>query len=262
MDLIHALAAHHLATPLNDATVVAVDLREPAEQAHARLQEHDFDQAPLRDRGRWVGWVATKNLQGGTKIKGCYHALDASRFAGAVSSINDVLPHLAETGFCFTVGRGGLEGFITPSDLDRHAARCHFHVLISAVEMSLSSLIRVSVRESDVVKSIPCHQVGTGPEGAAFSLRLAYEEARASGRETHAVECLGLGDMVALLEKEGRILTSDLHKRLLKVRDLRNPVMHPTRSLSTLGAGHLARVADAAFEAQQELKALLDVSDG
>src|SRR3954447_4310411 len=149
MDLLDALGAHHLATPLAEAEAVA--LAEPSQVARERLMSRGFDQAPVRDRERWVGWASTAALQPDRKIKSSYRALDTSPIAGASASINDVLPHVAKAGFCFTVGRSGLEGFITPSDLDRHAARVHFYVLISAVEMVLSEIIRETMDEADIV---------------------------------------------------------------------------------------------------------------
>lgn len=54
LDLIDALEAHHLATPLPDA--LDVFLREPGSEAHARLMSAGFDQGPVRDRQGVASW--------------------------------------------------------------------------------------------------------------------------------------------------------------------------------------------------------------
>ncbi len=213
-----------------------------------------FDQAPVRDRERWVGWVSTAALQPDRKIKSIYRALDTSPIVGAAASINDVLPQLAKAGFCFTVGRSGLEGFITPSDLDRHAARVHFYVLISAVEMALSQILREVVPQRQLIEWMSHARAGATVPGSPFD---SYATAKSTGTETHAVEYLYLGEMVEFLHQQRRDeIPKDLRDKLVMVRNLRPTIMHPTRGLATLGAAHLSAVARAGVSAERELQAL------
>ncbi len=177
-----------------------------------------------------MGWVKTASIDPARSVKACYQRLEVSRFAGSATSINDVLPHLAEAGLCFTVGRSGLEGFITPSDLDRHAARCHFCLLVAGVEMLLSAMIRKLVPEEELVAAISTHPVRVSPDGGPETLRSSYEAARAEGRDTHAVEYLYLGELSQLLiSAMGDKMPANLEKQLVMVRNLRPTVMHPTR---------------------------------
>lgn len=102
-----------------------------------------------------------------------YVDLTASRFCGSSASINDVLPHLASAGFCFVVGRAGMDGCIVRSDLDRHPARSHFYNLVAGVEIRLSDLIRLVISPVDVAG---CISDRTRFDGGA-SLLTAYQEA-------------------------------------------------------------------------------------
>ncbi|MBA2769239.1 MAG: hypothetical protein H0U35_08935 [Sporichthyaceae bacterium] len=253
MKIIDALAAHHIATPLKDAETV--EINEAAGDARERLQAKNFDQAPVVKQSAVVGWVATNRLSDGSRVKGFYQPLERSRFAGASSSINDVLPHLAAPGFCFTVWRAGLEGFITPSDLDRHAARCHFYLLVAGVEMALSSVVRSLAPESELIEHISTHPMRPGENGGVETLRSTFEAARRAGRDTHPVEYLYLGELIEILAFRLDMDIS-LVKNLEMVRDLQTTVMHPTRALSRLGATQLAAAAGAAVVAHEQLRAL------
>lgn len=209
-----------------------------------------------------MGWVLTASIDKTKQVRHSYRPLEISRFAGSATSINDVLPHLAETGFCFTVGRTGLEGFITPTDLDRHAARSHFYLLVSAVEMQLSAIVRSHVPEQDLVSRIsdtPLHVAG---DAEVETLRARYERAKSRGNETHAVEYLYLGELIDILERISLAgVDAALLAQLRAVRDLRPTVMHPTRSLAAQGAAQLASVAKAAVSAKGTLDGLLRPAD-
>ena len=244
MRIIDALEAHRLATPLKDAHKVF--LNAPAAEARVELEASSFDQAPVYLKGHTlVGWVATRSLVDGTTVKAAYQPLSQSPFAGASTSINDVLRHLASPGFCFTVGREGIEGFITPSDLDRHASRCHFYILVAGVEMMLSSAVKSLVPERDLVERISTHPMSGGADHPARTLRKMYDEARDDGRDTHAVEYLYLGELIDVAAAAAKF-SSTLITQLELVRDLRTTVMHPTRALTRLGANQLASAAAAA----------------
>lgn len=251
-DLKHVFTAESISTPLQEA--VAVQLQDDAQEAADRLAQFRYNQAPVQNRGRTVGWVSLASLRkSNARVNATYQPLERSRFAGSAASISDVLPALATSGFCFTVGRSGLEGFIVPSDLDRHASRCHFYLLVAGVEMLLSQRLRaddvpeeaVSGAISDAPLYLP---PGSDHEQAPRTLRERYEAARREDREVHPVEYLHLGSMIDLFrEHASDVCDTQLYNDLRKVLELRPTVMHPTRALTAGGdTMHLAAVAEAA----------------
>jgi predicted transcriptional regulator len=57
--------------------------------------------------------------------------LDKSAIVSAESSVASVLQLLRRHNFVFTADKDGLAGFIVPSDLDRHATRSYFYLLVA-----------------------------------------------------------------------------------------------------------------------------------
>lgn len=253
--LAEALPASSVATPLAEAIVVEVG-EHPAHAA-TRLATQGLDQAPVLRRKTLIGWASTEALRRARTVKEAHHRLEDSRFAGSASSINDVLPHLAGHGLCFTVGRRGIEGFIVPSDLDRHAARTHFYLLVSSVEMLLSSTLRKSTDADQLVHRISTHRVRTTVDGKEETLRSMYEEARNAGLDAHPVEYLYLRELVDAFCDRYPVST-EIRRRLNLVCDLRTDVMHPTRPLARKGAAQLASAASAAMSLQEDIPAAAD----
>lgn len=184
MELLHAIEARYLATPLAEA--LTVDLRRFASKAERELIDGGFTQAPVTHSGKLVGWVSLERLAGCDLVSDAYTDLTGSRFCGSAASINDLLPHLAETGFCFVVGRGGIDSIVVPSDVDRHAARSHFYNLVAGVEIAIADLIRREIDPGEVASWI-----SDRPQfGGGGSLRQTFDEAKQRGVETHPVEYL------------------------------------------------------------------------
>ena len=128
------------------ATAVTVELTEPPEMAHDRLKLARFDQAPVMRAGRPVGWVTTEALDRRKSVKSSLAALEDCILVSAESSIADILPLLAENNFLFVIGAGEVLGFIVRSDLDRHAVRSYFYLLIAGIEMQLSEIVKHSCK--------------------------------------------------------------------------------------------------------------------
>jgi len=100
-----------------------------------------FDQAPVVDGTHVVGWVVTAHLLNAERVKGVMKPLALSAIVSNEASIADVLQLLAQEGLVFTVGDNGVSGFITPSDLERHAARSHFYLLVAGIEMLITTIV-------------------------------------------------------------------------------------------------------------------------
>jgi hypothetical protein len=235
------------------------------------LKSGGFDQAPVSSGSAWVGWVQKSSLEAmrnGERVKSAFHHLSATAIVSERASIAEVLKHLARVGFVFTASGDGLVGFVTPSDLERHAARNHFFVLVAGVEMLLSELVRYHYPVEAIEDMIPADQLpeldpANTRKPRSGSLRERYMAAKSRHSETHPVEYLYLGqlkDLVIALGEAGRIASWDtrLGSTLDKVVDIRADVTHPTRSLiARRDAKALLNVATAAEDAHLALSQYL-----
>lgn len=147
-----AFRARHIATALNEA--VRVQMSDEPAKAADMLRSSRFDQAPVQGHGHIEGWVLTAQLSEAANVKSVLRSLRDSAIVSAEASIGGVLQLLAKEGLVFTVADAGLAGFVTPSDLDRHAARSYFYLLISDVEMALAGIVRHNANTPEVVGRI------------------------------------------------------------------------------------------------------------
>lgn len=268
-ELAQAFKASQISTPLSLAT--SVDIRSTCAEALEILDSGGFDQAPVVSGPAWVGWVQRTSLEAmtnGERVKSAFHHLSATAIISERASIAEVLKHLARAGFVFTASGDGLVGFVTPSDLERHAARNHFFVLVAGVEMLLSELVRCYYSLEDVERIIPDDKLpvlepGDTRRPKSGSLRDRYLAAKSRHSETHPVEYLYLGqlkDLVVDLGDSGRISswTPRVGTDLNKVVDIRPDVTHPTRSLiARRDAKALLNVAVAAEDSHLALSQYL-----
>ena len=144
--------ASHIATDIKGA--ITVDQSESGTIAYRRLAEQRFDQAPVVFQDRIVGWVLTGRLPKDHSVNSAMTPLDNSAIVSAESSIPSVLQLLGRHNFVFTADRDGLAGFIVPSDLDRHAVRSYFYLLVAGIEMLLSEIVKSAMPEQDIVATM------------------------------------------------------------------------------------------------------------
>jgi hypothetical protein len=223
-DLTGFFHAEQIATSI--AGAVTVQAAESAKVARRRLVDARFDQAPVMNERRAVGWVATDDLRGGRTVRSAMVPLDDCTLVSAESSTATVLRLLPDNRFLFVVGKEGLSGFIVQSDLDRHAVRSYLYLLIAGVEMLLSEIVKYAIPENKI-------------EGKVRSnLKKRFEQARTANQETSPAEYLYLDELIELFAKTRYAHDPDLWDEsftglLMEVKTFRNDVMHPTRSLTT-----------------------------
>jgi hypothetical protein len=174
--------------------------------------------------------------------------LAESAILSADAPLADLLDLLGRDEFVFTVDEG-ITGFVTPSDLDRHAARSHFYLLISAIEMLLSEIVRNTFKEDFVTSRI------------RGEVQEAWNSARENNAEADPIEYLYLQDLAELfLVAHGAVApwTNELSNRLTEICQFRPVVMHPTRSLTAgRAAPQLASLARGADRVTRALTRIL-----
>ena len=248
LTLLRVFLAAHVATQLADAQIV--DVGADPREAFERLTSLRFDQAPVVRQGHVAGWVRTKDLEHAESVKAQLRTLEQSAVLSADAPISSVIKVLAQ-GLVFLVDEHGISGFVTPSDLDKHAARSHFYLLISSMEMLLADIVQLSVREELIVARI------RGDE-----LMERWTSARSAGSETRSVEYLYVKDLAELfLESSAAEIAVGWDGRrantLVSVCHLRPRVMHPTRPLvGRSDIKTLAALAEGAEELITQLSAV------
>jgi hypothetical protein len=237
--------ASHIATDIKGA--ITVDQRELGSTVRKRLTEQRFDQAPVVAQDRVVGWVLTSQLSEHHAVKTVMIPLDSSAIVSAESSIASVLHLLGRDNFVFTADKDGLAGFIVPSDLDRHAVRSYFYLLIAGIEMLLSEIIKSVTPEQVLVDAMD------------LSTQKRYNQAHKADVEAYPAEYLYIGQLVDQFlstpyGKDPLLWDESLSQRLSAVRKFRNSVMHPTRSIAaTTSPSRAAELASWAEEVAERL---------
>jgi hypothetical protein len=252
-DLTDFFCAAQVSTAITGA--VFVELAEPAELAQQRLEQERFDQAPVRHKGRTVGWIATAALTAGRSIKSLMTPMEDCALVSAEASIAAILQLLLDEQFIFTVSKQGLSGFIVHSDIDRHAVRSYLYLLISGTEMLLAEIVKSAITEDRIAASIRAR------------MRKAYYEARAENQETSPAEYLYIGELVKLFNqtdyaRDPHLWDSSSQQLLMKVKGFRNSVMHPVRSIAAADnietAAHLPEWTEAIAERLRAIIASLN----
>jgi hypothetical protein len=252
-DLADFFRASQVSTAIISAATV--DLAERAEFAQQRLDQARFDQAPVMHKGRPVGWVAAKALTRGSSVQEVMTALEDCTLVSAEASIAAILQLLLDEQFIFTVSKESVSGFIVHSDIDRHAVRSYLYLLVSGIEMLLAEIIKSAIPEGRIATRIRA------------DLQDAYSQARAENRETSAAEYLYIGELVDLFTETSYARNADLwdadsRHLLIQIRNFRNSVMHPVRSIAAAHnietAAHLPGWASAVTDRLRSIIMLLD----
>lgn len=243
--------ASHISTSLNDSFKVQLNGRP--EEAYSQLESHRFDQAPVIFQNHIVGWVAREHLRGANKVKSVMVPLEKSSIVSADASIASVLQLLGryDHGFVFTAGDAGLLGFMVHSDTDRHAARSYFYLLVSAIEMLLSTLVRANV-------PFEAQRLAMRPDMAD-----RYAEASINDQEADLVEYLYMEELVDLFlttpyASDSTIWSRAYTSRLHELNKFRPVVMHPARSIA--GSGSSAQLAALARGAMDVVAKLQEIA--
>lgn len=244
--LLHVFRAGQISTPIKGA--VCVQLNDDPDEAVRALVAGRFDQAPVLRQNHVVGWLKTDNLERRRNVKAVLKPLTESPIVSAAAPIADVLDRLGSQEFVFTV-EDDVSGFVTPSDLDRHAARSHFYLLISAIEMLLAEIVRRTFTGEFLSSRI---------RGDAAE---AWVSARARNAEADPTEYLFLQDLAELFleaHSDTQAWTKQLSDRLTEICQFRPVVMHPTRSVAAgRTAAQLASLARGAGDVTQALTTIM-----
>lgn len=217
--------ASHVQTTLSK-NVSYVYLNEDPYSALARLSEGNFDYAPVcldRFDSTIQGWVAGSNLLKFSEISGSMHKLSDSSIISRESSFTDLLKHLSESPFVFLVGKGGIEGFVVPTDLDKHASRSHFYLLVCGLELILSEIVEREHKRERIEQEI---------DRGDDKQRAKFVAAKQQNIDTSPVSYLYLSSLIRLISSLPRfhdvigISKLEWKGKTSLLLGIRNAVMH------------------------------------
>jgi CBS domain-containing protein len=236
-----AFQARHLAVPMSQAFSVAP--RENAAEAAARLREQRFDQAPVCEDERILGFVLTRHLDGSPirRVSDAMIPLGSGNVVSADASIGRLMEWIIDPGFLFVLEGRDVTGFIAVSDFNKQPVRGYLYLLLARLEIGLAELVRRRFpNQEDALALLPL-------DGQAI-VRDRYDDDRTADEESELVAYFDFSDLV-------RVVTEDTELRRIVsgqsrngwsnyaggLVQLRNDVMHPVRN-AVLAKGGLIRL--------------------
>ena len=135
----------------------------------------------MTDGGRVVGSVRTADLVGAANVAAVMKRLEDCALLSMDAELSVLLSALADSPMVFLVGPNGLQAFVTPSDLERHAARAHFYLLVSSIEPLITALDELTDLRNTVMHSVkPLSDHRSPPRAGRASAQLGRDHRAAS----------------------------------------------------------------------------------
>ena len=229
-DIARSITAHHLSTPIADAEVA-----RPGERAGdiaARLGARAFDHAPVVKDDVVLGYVRRSDLES----KAENNVLELMRPVGAgilVSTnaqVRTVLEALVEAPFIFVVEGRRVSGFVVYADMNRHAARTYFYLLVADLELALGALLR---KHYSRVRPLLRH-ISARNRRAAL---MRFIEDRARDVELDELSAVAFNDVLQIVGRSPRtrrtlgcVTEPEWVETIGDLNTFRNAVMHPNRA--------------------------------
>lgn len=218
-----------LQTGLDGATFVRAGWSRS--RAAKMLAAGQFDQAPVLSGTRLVGYALRDDLEANPtrRVRGVTRSLDQEIVLSGAAQLSALLATLRDRRFAFIAGDNGISGFVTPSDLNKHAARAHFYLLIAALEIKLSDYIRAT--------GLPQKRVLHYLNPASQKLiAKRFREDAAAEIEVDYLVYMQFSQLLNIVGREPRLFArlgfdsrSSWGRGTTGLVRLRNDVMHPTR---------------------------------
>jgi CBS domain-containing protein len=249
-----SLVARYLATDIDAADELSGGDR--ASVAASRLGKH-FDQAPVREGGKVVGYALTHELKASPRrvVRNLMHPLSPAVIVSPDSPIREVLAILHEHRFAFVEQDEQLVGFIVPSDMNKQAGRVHFYMLVAALEIGLSKLIR----DRSTLDEQAAHLRYLSRD-AKFTIECRFHADNRMGVDVDYVAYMDFTHLLKIVGNVPNLRTllgfrgmKDWQEQTGGLPQLRNDVMHSTREFLSP-----ERTVDDLVRYQDAISALLD----
>lgn len=244
-DIVERLTVSHIQTPVERLLGFTAD--DPAKKAESDLKDNHFDFGPIRRNGELIGRTSVSELNGKSGAIGdSYQPLSEQYLISSGSSIRSAMAWLDHDRWLLVVEGRRITGLVTPSDLNRQAARAYFYLLVADFEIRLADAIRaVFDNQFDVFDLLD--------DFAIEQTTKNHEKARSGDIDSDLVAAMYLFDMLIVAAKSAEVrsrldhvLDEDWEWAQAHINDFRKQVMHPATPLlnDTSGLGRLIQIEE------------------
>lgn len=235
-DIASAIHVRHILTPIGDVRWFTRIDRVEIVRAH--LDGNMFDFTPIfpssahQPRGGTAGTQGPDGILSRSDLRKALADDPIERFVRplasdvlieAKSSLNELIERFrAEQPFMFVVGSGGLEGVVTPSDLNKQAGRTQLFMQVCALELALADIVRASARSDDQLLAVL-------PEERAQSTAGRYRKQRERDEAADLVTAFDLQDLLYVCKgwsAADSVLSKLTSTQIQHLSKFRNTIMH------------------------------------
>lgn len=202
------------------------------------MQDKEFDQLPVENEGKIIGLVHLRSVDHEIEEKCISDLIDISvPGVDKLEKIIGMLPLLETKSCVFVKENDEVIGLIHKSDLNKQAMRIYFYLWIAALEMGLATIVKSKYE-------LPGEWVTLLSLKKQRSILKGYIFAKKRNLDANPIEQAELSDLVKVIQKNevircllGFPKTKDWKDATGNLIDLRNRIMHPTRTLIDIDCG-------------------------
>ncbi len=153
-EIASAIHVRQIQTSLALAEAFTRDRR--VDEVSAFMDQHQHDVAPIFpkhnvhdnfdpvDPDGTLGRADLESMDPGAEIREAVRPLSGSVLIDSRANLLELLDRFRnEHTFLLVVGSGGLDGIVTPSDMNKQAGRTHLFLHVSALEVALAARLRL-----------------------------------------------------------------------------------------------------------------------
>jgi len=231
-EIASAIHVRHIQTPMN-AAMRFTRANNVAEVA-AHMEKHKYDVTPVfpsaadrtgcktSDPDGTLWKVNLEDLDPTDEVRSVVRPLTGSVLMDSSASLVTLLDRFRdEHRFMLVVGGHGLEGIVTPSDMNKQAGRVHLFMQISALEMALSDRIRAAdYLDHELLALLPVARAGRA--ASLLAKKLGTDES------ADLVAALDFQDLLTIERARTtlEVLSALSDQQIRSLADFRNSVMH------------------------------------
>jgi hypothetical protein len=226
-----------LVTCKGDEPVQLVLSRNGGEYDHIPVSDHN---TPMPEHEEIIiGSLHTKREYPTDQMVSVAMArLNGRLICGETSSIVDFIEGIRMQPHCFTVGKSGISGLVTWSDIQKLPARAALFARVTQLELVMMGKIENLYPDNSWIEKLTAERQN--------SLRRAVARAQRQDNLIEQIHYTGLGDKRDLLAE--RCGGQPFHDSLVGIQALRNSLAH---------AGNYARTHEAALESDSKLSHMI-----
>jgi len=231
-EIASAIHVRHIQTPIRAAEPVTRATR--VDEVLAHMQRHKYDATPVfpdvadGPDGVTVGpdgtvWRADlERLKAHAEVHALVRPLTSRTLIDSNATLVQLLDRFRDNHtFLLVVGGVGLDGIVTPSDMNKQAGRTHLFMQVSALELALSDLVRSGFRPDNEL-------LGLLPDVRAVRARSRLRRKQEYDEAADLVAALDFQDLLYIEQRVRRhdAISALTSGQIQSLSGFRNRVMH------------------------------------